>query len=346
MARLPLAFFAAAVVVVFDAFMPLSAVAQLRTDYYASICPNLETIVRSSVKQSMSQSPISAPAALRLFFHDCAVRPTELILFINHRWPITEHRLTIDADMQGCDASIMIVNSNGDDEWRNSDNQSLKPEGFQTILNAKAAVDSDPQCRYKVSCADILALAARESVYQSGGPNYPVELGRYDGRVSTRDSVVLPHANFNLDQLNAFFSGLGFSQAEMVALSGAHTLGAADCPFFQYRIGSDPSMDPSFAAQLQSTCGSNPSSGFAFLDPTPVGFDSAFYQSLQRGRGLLGSDQVLYSDTRSRGSVDYYASNQGAFFTDFAAAMTKLGRIGVKTPATGGEIRLDCRFPN
>jgi peroxidase len=40
----------------------------------------------------------------------------------------------------------MIVNSNGD-EWRNSDNQSLKPEGFQTILNAKAAVDSDQQCR-------------------------------------------------------------------------------------------------------------------------------------------------------------------------------------------------------
>lgn len=55
---------------------------------------------------------------------------------------------------------------------------------------------------------------------QSGGPSYPVELGRYDGRLSTRDSVVLPHANFNLDQLNAYFSGLGFTQTEMIALSG------------------------------------------------------------------------------------------------------------------------------
>jgi hypothetical protein len=55
---------------------------------------------------------------------------------------------------------------------------------------------------------------------QSGGPNYQVELGRYDGRVSTRDSVVLPHANFNLDQLNAFFAGLGLSQTDMIALSG------------------------------------------------------------------------------------------------------------------------------
>ncbi|WVZ78744.1 hypothetical protein U9M48_026402 [Paspalum notatum var. saurae] len=335
----------AAVVLSAALMPPPSAVAQLRTDYYASVCPNLEAIVRNSVRQSMAQSQISAPATLRLFFHDCAVA--------------------------GCDASIMIVNSNGDDEWRNSDNQSLKPEGFQTILSAKAAVDSDPQCRYKVSCADVMALAARESVLQ-------VELGRYDGRVSTRVSVVLPHVNFTLDQLNAFFSGLGFSQTEMVALlgkrrllithllvlcicifncnckpdqvfcalhyansmmdrSGAHTLGAADCPFFQYRIGSDQTMNPSFASQLQSTCSS--SNGFAFLDPTQVTFDNAFYRNLQGGRGLLGTDQVLYSDQRSRGTVDNYATNQGAFFADFVAAVTKLGRIGVKTPATGGEIR-------
>ena len=77
-----------------------------------------------------------------------------------------------------------------------------------------------------------------------------------------------------------------------------------------------------------------------------MGFDNAFYRNLQVGKGLLGSNQVLYSDMRSRSTVDYYASNQGAFFGDFMAAMTKLGRIGVKTPTTGGEIRRDCRFPN
>ena len=48
----------------------------------------------------------------------------------------------------------------------------------------------------------------------------------------------------------------------------------------------------------------------------------------------------------SRSTADYYASNQGAFFGDFVVAMTKLRRIGVKTPATDGEIRRDCRFPN
>lgn len=73
MANLGVGLFVVAAVVS-AALMPPSAVAQLRPYYYSSICPKLEVIVQSSVKQSMAQSPISAPAALRLFFHDCAVR--------------------------------------------------------------------------------------------------------------------------------------------------------------------------------------------------------------------------------------------------------------------------------
>ncbi|XP_066351116.1 peroxidase 73-like [Miscanthus floridulus] len=111
------------------------------------------------------------------------------------------------------------------------------------------------------------------------------------------------------------------------------------------RIDSDATMDPGFASQLNDTYSSDPNA-FTFLDPWSVGFDNAFYQNLQVGKGLLGSDQVLYSDMRSHNTVNYYASNQVAFFGDFVAAMTKLGRIGVKTPATGGEICRDCRFLN
>ena len=42
------------------------------------------------------------------------------------------------------------------------------------------------------------------------------------------------------------------------------------------RIGSDATMDPGFASQLNGTCSSN-SNAFAFLDPSPVGFNNAFY---------------------------------------------------------------------
>ena len=120
-------------------------------------------------------------------------------------------------------------------------------------------------------------------------------------------------------------------------------MGAADCTFFQSRIGTDTTMDSGFAAQIRGICANQSS---VFLDGvTPSVFDNSYYKNLQAGRGLLGSDQVLYTDKRSRGTVNYYASNQATFFYDFANAMTKLGRVGVKT-AANGEIRRDCRYPN
>ncbi|KAL6642424.1 hypothetical protein ACP70R_020605 [Stipagrostis hirtigluma subsp. patula] len=85
--------------------------------------------------------------------------------------------------------------------------------------------------------------------------------------------------------------------------------------------------------------------GFTFLDAaTPLPFDNAYYGNLCGGWGLLGSDQVLYADKRSRGTVERYADER-AFFDDFAAAMTRLGKVGVRT-ADDGEIRRDCSFPN
>ena len=65
------------------------------------------------------------------------------------------------------------------------------------------------------------------------------------------------------------------------------------------RISSDVTMVPGFASQLNGTCSSDPNA-FAFLDPSLVGFNNTFYRNLQVGKGLLGSDQVIYSDMRSR----------------------------------------------
>ena len=62
----------------------------------------------------------------------------------------------------------------------------------------------------------------------------------------------------------------------------------------------------------------------------------------------IGSDATMdlgFLDP-SRSTINYCASNQGAFLGDFVVAMTKLGRIGVKTSATGVEICRDSRFPN
>lgn len=65
--------------------------------------------------------------------------------------------------IQGCDASILLA-GNGNAEKDHPDDTSLAGDGFDTVIKAKAAVDSNPQCRNKVSCADILALATRDVV--------------------------------------------------------------------------------------------------------------------------------------------------------------------------------------
>ncbi|XP_066311082.1 uncharacterized protein [Miscanthus floridulus] len=53
-------------------------------------------------------------------------------------------------------------------------------------------------------------------------------------------------------------------------------------------------MDPGFASQLNGTCSSDPNA-FAFLDPSPVGFDNALYRNLQVGKGLLAPTRRRWS---------------------------------------------------
>ncbi|KAI3722673.1 hypothetical protein L2E82_33715 [Cichorium intybus] len=303
------------------------ASAQLKQNYYATICPNVETIVRNAVKAKIQQTFVTIPGTLRLFFHDCFV--------------------------QGCDASVMIASSGSNTaEKDHPDNLSLAGDGFDTVIKAKAAIDAVPSCKNKVSCADILTMATRDVVLLAGGPSYPVELGRLDGLSSTAASVTgkLPKPNLNLDKLNAMFSANGLTQNDMIALSGAHTLGFSHCDQFSNRIYNfsnqnpvDPTLSPSYATQLQQECPKNVDPRIAVnMDPnTPRTFDNMYYKNLQQGQGLFTSDQVLFSDSRSKPSVNAFASSSKAFNDAFVVAMTKLGRVGVKT-GRNGNIRRDC----
>ena len=53
---------------------PSLASAQLKQNYYANICPNVETTVRNVVNTKFQQTFVTVPATLRLFFHDCFVQ--------------------------------------------------------------------------------------------------------------------------------------------------------------------------------------------------------------------------------------------------------------------------------
>lgn len=301
--------------------------AQLRQNYYANICPNVENVVRNVVRTKFRKTFVTAPATLRLFFHDCFV--------------------------QGCDASVIIQStSHNKAEKDHPDNLSLAGDGFDTVIKAKAAIDAIPRCRNKVSCADILTMATRDVVALTGGPSYAVELGRLDGLSSTAASVNgrLPQPNFNLNQLNSLFAAHGLTQTDMIALSAAHSLGFSHCSKFSNRVynfarGSpmDPALNKTYAAQLQAMCPKKVDPRIAIdMDPnTPKTFDNVYYKNLQRGMGLFTSDQVLFTDRRSKPTVNFWAQNSAAFQRGFVTAMTKLGRVGVKT-GSQGNIRHDC----
>ncbi|WOL18717.1 peroxidase 55-like [Canna indica] len=313
-----------ALVVVFLMAVRFGEAAQLRPNFYQSSCANVETIVRQAVAKKVSQTFVTIPATLRLFFHDCFV--------------------------EGCDASVMIFSRKADAEKDAPDNMSLAGDGFDTVIKAKQAVEA--QCPGVVSCADILAIAARDVVVLSGGPNFAVELGRRDGLISKASRVAgrLPGPEFNLNLLSSLFRINNLTTYDMITLSGAHSVGFSHCSRFAKRLYSfssssqvDPSLNLAYARLLMRACPRNVDATIAVnMDPfTPTIFDNVYYRNLVNGEGLFTSDQVLHTNLLSRPIVRKFAANQTIFFKAFAESMVKLGRVGVKT-GKQGEIRRDC----
>lgn len=297
---------------------------QLNTGFYFSSCPAAEGIVRSTVESHFDFDPTIAPGLLRLHFHDCFV--------------------------QGCDASILISGPSA--ERTALPNTGLR--GFEVIDDAKQQLES--MCPGVVSCADILALAARDAVDLSGGPSWGVPLGRRDGRVSSSsDTKNLPAPFEPISAHRQKFAAKGLDDHDLVTLVGAHTIGQTDCRFFQYRLynftptgNSDPSIAQSSLAQLQTLC---PKNGNGLnkvpLDQnTPSKFDVSFFKNIRDGNGVLESDQRLWGDDSTQPIVQKYAGNIRGLFGlrfnfDFPKAMIKMSSIEVKT-GSNGEIRKIC----
>ncbi|XP_074278371.1 peroxidase P7-like [Silene latifolia] len=221
--------------------------------------------------------------------------------------------------------------------------------GYEVIDVLKIAVEL--VCPGVVSCADILAIAARDSVVVLGGPTWSVLLGRRDSIAAnvSAASTNLPGPALSLAELILSFSNQGLSVTDLVALSGAHTIGQAHCVTFRDRIYNDTDIDASFAQEAQESCPSSRGSGDSNLTPldvqTPTLFDKDYFNNLINMKGLLHSDQQLYSGGSTDELVSTYNSNATQFRIDFATAMIRMGNI---QPLTGsdGEIRTNCRTTN
>ncbi|RLN09531.1 peroxidase 70-like [Panicum miliaceum] len=296
---------------------------QLSPSFYSRSCPTLGLIVRATMIRALLAERRMGASLIRLFFHDCFV--------------------------QGCDASILLddVGSFVGEKGAGPNVNSVR--GYEVIDQIKANVEL--VCPGVVSCADIVALAARDSTVLLGGPTWAVPLGRRDSTTASQSlaNSDLPSPASDLATLISAFGNKGLGPQDLTALSGAHTIGFSQCQNFRGRIYNDTNIDAAFAALRRRTCPAAQGSGDGNLAPldaqTQLLFDNAYYRNLLGQRGLLHSDQVLFNGGSQDALVRQYSANPALFAADFAAAMVKMGNI---SPLTGsaGQIRANCRVVN
>ncbi|GAU47107.1 hypothetical protein TSUD_403400 [Trifolium subterraneum] len=310
--------------------LPLSSYAQLSPTFYSKTCPNVSSIVTDILTNVSKTDPRMLASLVRLHFHDCFV--------------------------QGCDASVLLNNTATIESEQDAPPNSNSLRGLDVINNIKTTVEKS--CPNTVSCADILTLAAQAASVLAKGPSWIVPLGRRDSFTANRTlaTVNLPAPFNTLDLLKSAFAKQGLNTTDLVALSGAHTFGRAHCSLFVDRLynfnrtGSpDPTLDTIYLQQLRNICpNGGPNTNLSSFDPTtPDRFDKNYYSNLQVKKGLLQSDQELFSTSGADTIkvVNKFSSDQNAFFESFKEAMVKMSKIDVLT-GTKGEIRKQCNFIN
>ncbi|EOY29479.1 Ascorbate peroxidase 6 [Theobroma cacao] len=182
-------------------------------------------------------------------------------------------------------------------ELERPENAGLK-KSLKVLEKAKKEVDAIQP----VSWADMIAVGGAEAVSVCGGPKIPVALGRLDSAEPDPEGK-LPQESLDASGLKQSFQRKGFSTQELVALSGAHTLG---------------------------------SKGFG----SPVAFDNSYFKILMEkpwksSAGMssmigLPSDHAIVEDDECLRWITKYADNQNIFFKDFKNAYIKLVNSGAR----------------
>ncbi|XP_044336872.1 peroxidase 2 [Triticum aestivum] len=292
---------AVALLLALHGLLPPSAHAALQDGFYGAstnCTVDVEAVVRGVVERHVSRLGDGGSGAglIRLHFHDCFVK--------------------------GCDGSVLIDPSpvNPDPEKASPANGGLR--GIDVVEEAKRQLEA--LCPGTVSCADILAFAARDAanVLSSGAISYDVPSGRRDGLTSDAAdaSQSLPPPFAQLGDLVRAFASKGFGIDELT-------------------------MDPSYGADMRSRCPEDAGAGewVAQDQATPGDLDGRYFENVLAGRVPFSSDRALIDDGETRRMVEDNSGDQGEWAARFAAAMRKMSELA----GTGeGEIREFCHVTN
>nr|QGP73784.1 L-ascorbate peroxidase-like [Sedum alfredii] len=227
------------------------------------------SIMKREIGKVLSKG--KAAGMLRLVFHDAGTYDTQ-------------------DSSGGMNGSIIL-------ELDRPENTGLN-KSVKIVKKAKSEVDTV----IPVSWADMIAVAGAEAVSLCGGPTIPIRLGRMDSMEADPEGK-LPEETLDASSLKQCFQQKGFSVQELVALSGAHTLG---------------------------------NKGFG----NPTVFDNSYYKILLEkpwvnSGGMtnmigLPTDRALAEDKECLRWIEKYANDQSSFFNDFSSAYKKLVNSGAR----------------
>lgn len=209
-----------------------------------------------------------------------------------------------------------------------------------------------------MSWADLIQMASACSIEHAGGAKIDMKYGR----VSTATKNECP-AEGNLPDANGLggsvgaaqhlrnvFHRMGFNDQEIVALSGAHTIGRA----FNDRSGVCPEKSGREGTQFTSggcVCRFDGHPGVGMTGgrswtPDWLSFNNSYFKRGERDNedndSLLWAetDQSLMDDDEFATWYKKYAEDQDLFFEHYAAAHKKLSELGSKFEPENG-FRID-----
>ena len=194
-----------------------------------------------------------------------------------------------------------------------------------------------------ITYSDLWTLAGVVAIKEMGGPDIPWRGGRTDyvdeSKLPPRGR--LPDAAQGSDHLRFIFNRMGFNDQEIVALSGAHSLGRchADRSGFDGAWVNNPTRFSNqyyrLLLSLRWTKKKLPSGIEQFTN-----YDEDSEAELM----MLPTDIALRDDKEFLQYVDLYASDKERFFEDFSKVFEKLSELGIVRDAEGNITNVDSKF--
>ncbi|KAJ9703757.1 hypothetical protein PVL29_005163 [Vitis rotundifolia] len=211
--------------------------------------------------------------------------------------------------------------------------------GLETAVDLCEKVKRKHPC---ITYADLYQLAGVVAVEVTGGPTIHFVPGRQDSLSSPAEGR-LPDANKGAEHLRLVFNRMGLEDKDIVALSGAHTLGGAhkQVSGFDGKWTEEPwKFDNSYFKELmksstKSLTTSNPPTGYSQQKPSS---SAAGEDSTGRRLFIFPTDQTLIKDPKFLGYVMLYEQEEEAFFRDYAASHKKLSELGFVPPTLASRV--------